>query len=190
MGISSLGGNARSIRRLEETMRLNRRYRSLGGVLAIAGATAASPACAVSIEQGGFGQVLVFPYYTVRAASSGNAYSTLFTVTNTGVDTKVIRVRFRESRNGRQVASVNVYLTPHDSWTGSIVGGESGPSVGTRDESCTDPATVNNTQPLAFTNAEYSGSNADGEDPSLARSPVPTSPGGRASAGPSQSCSR
>jgi hypothetical protein len=47
--------------------------------------------------------VLLYPYYTVRPTTNG-VYATLFIVTNTAADTKVLRVRFRESRNGREVS--------------------------------------------------------------------------------------
>jgi hypothetical protein len=129
----------------------------------------ASVAHAVSVDPKGFGQALLYPYYTVKSTTGGNAYSTLFTVTNTTEDTKIIRVRFRESRNGRQVASVNVFLAPRDSWTGAIVSGTGGPSVVTYDTSCTDPPSLTTSHTAVFSNAQYSGTNADGEDASVER---------------------
>jgi hypothetical protein len=124
---------------------------------------------AVSVSTTGLGQVLLFPYYTVRPTASGGSYNTLFIVTNTTPDTKVVRVRFRESRNGREVASLNVYLGPYDSWTGAIVPDAGGAVLTTNDTSCVDPIAFSRDHRLAFSNAQYSGANSDGEDTSLAR---------------------
>jgi hypothetical protein len=96
-----------------------------------------SAAAAVHVSPYGLGQVLLYPYYTVRS-TAGGSYNTLFIVTNTAADTKVIRVRFRESRNGRGVADINVFLTPFDSWTGAIIPRDTGPVFITLDGSCTD----------------------------------------------------
>jgi hypothetical protein len=130
------------------------------------------PACAVSLSASGLGQVLIYPYYTVRV-SPGGAYNTLFELTNTSADSKVVRVRFRESRNGREVAGANVFLVPFDTWTGVVVPGTGGPQFRTADQSCTEPLLAFPSQPtgaLPFSNAQYSGANADGEDPSIDRS--------------------
>jgi len=124
---------------------------------------------AVHVSPYGLGQVLLYPYYTVRSTSGGN-YNTLFIVTNTAADTKVIRVRFRESRNGRAVADINVFLTPFDSWTGAVIPRASGPVFITLDGSCTDPDIQSDPPTLVFSNSQYSGPNQDGEDQSLARS--------------------
>lgn len=140
--------------------------------LALAVWSAAFPAWGVSVDPQGVGQVLLYPYYTARASVSGNPYTTLFTVSNTTTDTKVVRVRFRESRNGREVGSINVYLGPHDSWTGAVLAETDSAgivTIVTYDESCTEPASVKVSHRLPFTNVRYSGSNADGEDASLAR---------------------
>ncbi|MFO1397005.1 MAG: hypothetical protein U1F48_08080 [Burkholderiales bacterium] len=127
------------------------------------------PAAAVSVSTTGLGQVLIFPYYTVRPTGSGGSYNTLFTVTNTTPDTKVIRVRFRESRNGREVASLNVYLGPYDSWVGALSATSQGTVLATDDRSCVDPPTTAIRREIAFSNAQYSGAYADGEDTSPAR---------------------
>lgn len=129
----------------------------------------ASTCSAVSVNPQGFGQVLLYPYYSVRATATGNPYSTLFTVSNTTEDTKVVRVRFRESRNGRQVAALNVFLAPNDSWAAAVVSGSPAPSIITYDRSCTEPASIVTTHNLAFSNAQYAGANSDGEDTSIGR---------------------
>lgn len=139
-------------------------------LLAIGLLATIGPAGAVSVNPQGLGQVLLYPYYTVRSTSSGGAYSTLFTVTNTTADVKVIRFRARESRNGREVASVNVYLGSYDSWTGAISAGSQGAAVlATNDQSCVDPPLPGKPATLAFGNLHYSGPSADGEATSLDR---------------------
>jgi hypothetical protein len=129
-------------------------------------------AAAVHVSPHGLGQVLLYPYYTARSTAAGNFYNTLFIVTNTAADTKVVRVRFRESLNGRGVADINVFLVPFDSWTGAVIpaaGPATGPIFTTLDGSCTDPEIGSSPGTLAFTNVQYSGPNGDGADSSLAR---------------------
>jgi hypothetical protein len=136
--------------------------------LAVLACISPAPVGAVMVDSSGSGQVLLYPYYTVRAASGGT-YSTLFSVTNTTEDAKVVRVRFRESRNGREVASLNVYLSAADSWTGAVVASAQGPRVMSTDASCTDPPLRGVPASLAFSNASYTGANTDGEDATLDR---------------------
>jgi len=50
------------------------------------GAMMAAPAYAMNVSQNNLGEVLLFPYYTVK-----NGFDTLFTVTNTSNATAVIR---------------------------------------------------------------------------------------------------
>ena len=144
---------------------------SVSSMLAIA-ITAASPvAPAVQLSQHGLGQVLLYPYYTIRTAPRAGPYNSLFIVTNTSPDTKVVRLRFRESKNGRPVASINVYLVPNDSWAGAVVPdpNSTGAELFWYDQSCTDPAVAASPAILAFSNAQYTGPSADFEDSSLAR---------------------
>ena len=126
--------------------------------------TAASlSASAVYLNPDGKGQALIFPYYTARPAN-GNMFSTLLSIANHNPDAKAIRVRFREGRNGREVASFNLFLSPDDMWTGAVTAATSGP--GTRvisvDLSCTSPifSAIGSEPPaLAFSNAQYVGDN-------------------------------
>jgi hypothetical protein len=114
--------------------------------------------------------VLLYPYYTIRATRDG-PYNSLFIITNTAADTKVIRVRFRESKNGRPVQSINVYLVPNDSFAAAVVPdpASTGAELFWYDQSCTDPPVAVSPYTLPFSNAQYSGPNADFEDASLAR---------------------
>ena len=130
-------------------------------------------ALAVQVAQNGLGQVLLYPYYTIRATRDG-PYNSLFIITNTAADTKVIRVRFRESKNGRPVQSINVYLVPNDSFAAAVVPDptSTGAELLWYDQSCTDPpvaVATDASHALPFNNLQYSGLNADFEDASLAR---------------------
>ena len=116
----------------------------------------ALPAQALNVSQQGLGQVLLFPYYTVK-----NGYDTLLSVTNTSASTVVARVRFREALNGREVAAFNVVLDAHDVWTGAATSNAAGDGalLRTFDRSCTAPAFASGSNPaareLAFSKAAY-----------------------------------
>lgn len=121
--------------------------------------TIAFDATAVYLNPDGKGQALIYPYYTARPAN-GNLFNTLLSLVNHTADTKVIRVRFREGRNAREVASFNLFLTPNDMWTGAVAPAASGDGtrVVSTDLSCTSPSfTVSGSEPasLVFTNANY-----------------------------------
>jgi hypothetical protein len=96
---------------------------------------------AMALSPDGHGQVLVYPYYTVNG---GNL--TLLTIENTRDEAKAVRVRFRESLNGRIVLQLNLYLGPQDMWTAAItpaagIGAPNGTArLQTADPSCTMPA--------------------------------------------------
>jgi hypothetical protein len=136
--------------------------------LTLAAAAASMPSSAVSVDPRGLGQVLLFPYYTVRSAASGT-YSTLFSIANTTDDAKVVRVRFREGRNGRDVTNFDVYLAPNDSWAAAVVDQANGAGLITNDASCTNPPLAGATPTVSFNNYAYSGASADGADTSLDR---------------------
>jgi len=128
-------------------------------VAAALGATASS-AGAVMLSQGGTGQVLIYPYYTV------NHQATLVSVVNTTAHGKALKVRFREAYDGRDVANFNVYLAPYDSWVGALAVFDTNPdsagaAINTNDHSCTVPAfpligIPDTLHPMPFTNANYS----------------------------------
>jgi hypothetical protein len=101
-----------------------------------------TPVQAVNIAQDGLGQVLVFPYYTTKAG-----WSTLFNLTNTSNKTVIIKVRWREGFNSRDVRDFNVVLSPYDTWTASTGAAIDGARVITADKSCTYPTLTNNTEP-------------------------------------------
>ncbi len=105
------------------------------GVLGAVGA-----AEAVNLNPDGLGQVLIYPYYTVRSDAAGNAYSSLLSVVNTTASAKAVKVRFLEGKNSREVLDFNLYLSTKDVWTAAIVPDAVGARMITRDKSCTIPA--------------------------------------------------
>lgn len=123
----------------------------------------AAPAQAMNVSQNGVGEVVLFPYYTVR-----NGFDTVFTVTNTTDKTAILKIRWREALNSREVRDFNVILSPYDHWSGAVTATASGAMVRTYDKSCTSP-TLNGMKTTAeraaagakgeveFTNALFSG---------------------------------
>jgi hypothetical protein len=136
---------------------------------------ASTYAHAVYLNPHGFGQVLVYPYYT---ANGNNA--TLLSIFNSTDKGKALKVRFHEGYDGRDVLDFNVYLGPHDAWVGGVGRQGDGPDALARlittDDSCTVPAFAPlpgvgpAARSLDFTDANYAGSvlatgttgNADG----------------------------
>lgn len=111
---------------------------ALAGLGALGVATSAG---AVMVNPDGLGQVLIYPYYTVRADASGNSYNTLLSVVNTTNSTKAVKVRFREGMASAEVLDFNLFLSPQDVWTAAIASdGADGATLATGDASCTIPA--------------------------------------------------
>ena len=129
---------------------------------------AAGTANAVHINPDGLGQVLIYPYYTVR-----NGNFTALSIVNTTSLTKAVKVRFLEGKNSREVLDFNLFLSPQDIWTGVIVATTDGAKLETGDNSCVTPfdlfgdatGAIRN-DPLnlpinAFKNYQYTGTNVD-----------------------------
>ena len=120
----------------------------------------AGAAEAVMINPNGLGQVLVFPYYTVRNGFnvgdvSTAPFNTLLSIVNTTNSTKAVKVRFREGKASLEVLDFNVFLSPHDVWTAAVEpDGASGAQIETDDNSCTIPKFVKGV-PVAFRTSEY-----------------------------------
>ena len=140
----------------------SQKKKALAAALSLA-ALAASDAHAVYLDPEGLGQALIYPYYTVRSAN-GNPFNTYVSVINHEPTTKALRVRFREGKNGREVAGFNLFLSPYDAWTASLVPTTDGAKAVTTDNSCTNPpfAAAGSQRELAFSSALYSGANSDG----------------------------
>jgi hypothetical protein len=100
-------------------------------------------AMAGHVNPAGTGQFLIYPYYTVQQAN-GNAFNTYVTVVNTTTTGKVVKVRFREGKNSREVLDFNLYLSPNDVWVGILSAADATTAspgrLTTPDTSCTNPA--------------------------------------------------
>ncbi|MBI3148129.1 MAG: hypothetical protein HYZ17_06400 [Betaproteobacteria bacterium] len=152
---------------MNPAIRTGFRQRALRSALATLGAVAATnSAQAVFLANSGMGQVLLYPYYTVRSVG-GNAYNTLFSVVNDTGSVKALRVRFLEGKNGRPVFDANLYLGPYDVWTGGLLPSATGTTLRTEDTSCLVPALP--AAGIDFVNYAYTDAAADGSDPTLDR---------------------
>jgi hypothetical protein len=132
------------------------RHKLFAALAAIGSLATTTPGIAVEVNPDGIGQVLLYPYYTVRNSSAGNALNTLLTVGNTTDHVKAVRVRFREAAVGAPVADLNLYLSAYDMWTGAVIpdaGG--GATLLSADRSCTVPSLYR--APLTFSNQAYIG---------------------------------
>ncbi len=97
--------------------------------------TGASAAHAVHVNPDGLGQVLLYPYYTVQ-----NNFVTAIHVVNTTDQAKAVKVRFLEGKNSQEVLDFNLYLSPHDVWTGTVVPDfTNGARLTSADKSCIAP---------------------------------------------------
>ena len=119
-----------------------------------------APAKAINLAPNGAGEVLIFPYYTVR-----NGFDTLLSVSNTSDRTVLAIVRFREAKNGRPASEFQLALAPHDVWTGAVTSnGGNGAVVRTFDNSCTVPVMLagpNGSTQVALSTAGFDGTRAN-----------------------------
>jgi hypothetical protein len=125
---------------------------------------ASLPAAAVYLSGSGFGQALIYPYYTVRS-TDGNAFNTYIAVGNADVRAKALRVRFREGRNGREALGFNLFLHAKTVWAAALVPGPGGVRLITRDPTCSIPAFNEPTGSAPFLElsaAAFTGAQADG----------------------------
>ena len=129
----------------------------------------AGTASAVHVNPDGLGQVLIYPYYTVRNAATSIAagqYNTYLSVTNSTASYKAVKVRIMEGKNSREVLDFNLFLSPNDVWTASIEPVSStasdGAKIVTADGSCTwGNIKSTGSTGVAFSNLAYSGTNVD-----------------------------
>lgn len=144
-------------------------------ILSTAIALASPLASAVVLNPRGTGQVLLYPYYTVNGGNT-----TLLTIGNMSNRGKAVKVRFAEGRNGRSVIDFNLYLSPHDVWTGAVfsLDEKGAANLITEDNSCTIPFIKNNPQLpklpderhyLTFSNFTYTAANEDAGPSELSR---------------------
>src|SRR5262249_3757266 len=152
------------------------KHKSLYAALAGLGALGATGvAQAVSVNPDGLGQVLIYPYYTVRTVPTGlvgsdAAYNSLLSVINSTGSAKAVKVRFLEGKNSREVLDFNLYLSAKDVWTTAIIPTTDGAGIFTADKSCTVPTVSSSSaSPTQFVNFAFSGSNDDKGGTSLDR---------------------
>ena len=131
------------------------------GLLFTAAAFACGSAQAVSLSSRGTGQVLLFPYYSAEAGQQ-----TLVTIVNPTSSARALRVRFAESRNGKAVFSLSVYLAANDTWTGAVFAPAAAGAAQfvSFDRSCalaTTDAPLAVGVPVTFSTAAYTGANRD-----------------------------
>jgi hypothetical protein len=106
-------------------------FAALTGASALALSAASN---AVYINTDGLGQVLVYPYYTVRGG-----HTTLISVVNTTDRAKAVKVRFLDGKNSAEVIDFNLFLSPKDVWTGAVIPTAAAAALVTADKSCTNP---------------------------------------------------
>ncbi|HLX22649.1 MAG TPA: hypothetical protein VKR38_04815 [Usitatibacter sp.] len=139
--------------------------RRIAAIAVAAASFSAMNAGAVYLDPGGLGQALIYPYFTAQS-TGGNPFNTLITVVNRGADSKVIRVRFREGRNAREIASFNLYLGSQDTWTGAVIADAGGARFITADQSCVNPpfspSVGGGTTFFEFSSANFTGAQGDG----------------------------
>lgn len=115
-----------------------------------------APASAVSLSNDGRGQVLLYPYYSVRSAND-----TAISVVNPTTAGKALKVRLLEGSNGRPVLDLNLYLGAGDSWAAVLTRNGAGePILRVSDTSCTVPTlaaspSVAGAREVTLSNAAY-----------------------------------
>jgi hypothetical protein len=111
----------------------------------VGGAVLATPAQAVTLaDADGLGDAVIYQYYTAQGG-----WQTFFRLINTSEDAIVVKVRFREAANSREVLDFEVALSPNDMWTGWTDGnaiGDGRPGIKTNDTSCLFPL-INQSNP-------------------------------------------
>ena len=85
----------------------------------------------VNLSQNNQGQVLLFPYVQTTAATSSE-----LSIVNSTNKSKALKIRFLNP-SGELVTTLNLYLSPYDSWAGRLVLGEDQfMQIITKDKSC------------------------------------------------------
>ncbi len=139
------------------------RHGALGLALAVLGCALPILARAVYVNADGLGQALIYPYYTAQSAE-GNPFNTYFSVVNRRPGAAVVRVRVREGRAAKEVASFNLYLSGGDTWTAAIAPTATGARLVSADHSCVNGPFDSSGLSWSYdlSNASYTGSAGDG----------------------------
>jgi len=121
-------------------------------------AAAASAQAQMQINNGGTGEMLVFPFYSAEAGNTTN-----INITNT-TGAKAVKVRIIEGENSQEVLDFNVYMSEEDHFSFAITATEDGGgALITNDNTCTVPQIAAGT-PIPFRNFKYLGDKAK-DDP-------------------------
>jgi hypothetical protein len=125
---------------------------ALGGGLSTNGlaAPALDAALGANLQTGPLqtGDVLLFPYYTVRNDADGTPLRTTFTVTNTGNQTLVVKFRLRDHVNSRDVLDFLWVMSPFDevvAFMDRAPNGQPRVNFPTGENTCHVPTVDNNT---------------------------------------------
>lgn len=95
---------------------------------------------AVQVSPDNAGEILIYPYYTVRSAD-GNAFNTYLSIVNTDTASgKLLRVRLRGGRDGAEAGAFNLHLDPGSMWSAAVIPSGLNAQLITRDIACTVPA--------------------------------------------------
>lgn len=108
--------------------------RLLSKTIVLAGLLVATSAAAVSLSHSGTGQVLIYPYYTVNAGQQSQ-----LSLVNHSDAAKAVKLVVREAVYGHAVFALDVYLAPHDTWTGTLFELDDKPALISDDAGCTVP---------------------------------------------------
>ena len=120
--------------------RLSKNKLSLALAAALVGGLAVNNAAhAVYLDsQDRLGDAVVYQYFTAK-----QPWQTFFRLINTSDDAVVVKVRFREAANSREILDFEVALSPRDMWTAWTSADPTndgmGPGIRTNDTSCVFP---------------------------------------------------
>ena len=125
----------------------------------VASTMSRSNGTALSLAEGGVGNMLLVPYYT---AQNGNM--TVLHVVNTDTTNgKAVKVRFRGAANSDDVMDFQVFMSPGDVWTAAVTAGANGVAqIVTADNTCTVPALGKGT-PQSFSTGRLDPNKSDAD---------------------------
>ncbi|MET1080906.1 MAG: hypothetical protein ABWY06_23075 [Pseudomonas sp.] len=101
----------------------------------LTGLLASAPSQAVSLSQDAQGQVLLYPYFTVRGGT--DTYLSLLNGSNKPI---LALVRFRASADSAKVYEFLLWLAARDQWTGGVTATAGGAKLISSDQSCAKPS--------------------------------------------------
>ena len=143
-------------------MKRSKLCKAVAMAVALGGTSAglyAPTASAVNLSPTDLGDVVIFPYYTVR-----DNFQTTLTFINTSPDFLAVKFRFMEGYNSRDVLDFNVVMSPYDVYTGVVEANGAGGArfrIPTLETTCTAPYLAPNGS-FELSPIAYTGNNADG----------------------------